>query len=306
MEVQNLSANASINLSMPLYNPKLAVTLQSSAANWIKLILTAASVGLNAGVVIYHILRPKYITPFTTYLLALYIGNLVFLFTTWPLSILRDWMGYWTLGSPLCIFSLYISKVFSAVTVSLHVLIAINRWWAIKYPISYRNRHNKAVAAWMCFAAFCWPHTLGLAGFVVEVVQHYQPVLNPQCRLFYGSMLDWNRAENIIYRHIPLIIIVVIYLFLTSKRWCNRKARKPGAVAAIAVSGPAKKSAVVHCPPNPERNRAAKDKVKPFLVLTLTCFTVVVCWLPIQTCVFMWHFTCVAPAEEPHWTDRRL
>ncbi|XP_055348358.1 5-hydroxytryptamine receptor 1B-like [Paramacrobiotus metropolitanus] len=148
--------------------------------------MTVVSIGLNAGVIIYHIIRPKQITPFTTYLVALYIANLVFLFTTWPLSLLREWNGKWIMRSPVCIFNLYATKVFCVVPVPLHVLIAVNRWWAIQHPISYRSRHNKVVAACLCFVAFFWAHTFAMAGFIVEVLYYYRPEVNPECRLFYG------------------------------------------------------------------------------------------------------------------------
>ncbi|XP_055355705.1 adenosine receptor A3-like [Paramacrobiotus metropolitanus] len=229
---------------------------------------------LNAAVLIRHLLQPSIISHFTVYLLVLYLANVVIILGVKPMELFNDIHngGNWSFGGQLCIIHTYFLLVFSVTPLLSHLLIATDRFWALQFPHSYRSHHNIKTSLLICLGMVCYVHCFALPAFIVYLpsinAAHCQP--SPRSRY-------WYRVEYVIDRIVPLLLILVIYLFIIIKRWHRRKTP-----ASVHVS-----PAGSRIPHSTTVLAVRRTSVRPFVVLTLTTLEVAVCWLPLDV-----YFAC--------------
>ncbi|XP_055330532.1 G-protein coupled receptor 61-like [Paramacrobiotus metropolitanus] len=240
---------------------------------------------LNIAALTYHVLYPVQITPFTVYLLALFIANTVYLITVRPLALLAEFYGIWLWNHPACVFYNYCNRVLTVVPIYGHLLISVNRLWAVIFPFSYREKHTKVMVALLCVGMVGYVHALDLPPFLVDM--HYHVPRNFRaCQHVSGKMLLWNHVEMYLNRIFPLVFILTAYVFILIHRSQRRNARGSRIASPIPMEdvkghGNAVARALSQKPPH--------RIVKPFVVLTLTAVSVLVCWLP----AFTYHFGIV-------------
>ncbi|XP_055342562.1 5-hydroxytryptamine receptor 1B-like [Paramacrobiotus metropolitanus] len=275
------------------------VTLRRSATGWtplvtLKLLISIFSVLLNAAVLLVHYYIPAYINHFSVYLLALFLSNLFYILTSRPMGILDELYGiYPAAGYPVCVVYLY-NKVSSVMPVLFHVLISLNRVWAVTFPISYRERHTKRLAVYICLGAIVYVHVLNFPPFLVDSLLYYPAVYAKyqDCGHISTKSLDFNKADEVLNRILPMVVVMVAYVFIIVKRWKKRHANRSVQVS-ITKSTPAtnpspQDGATKQNPPTAVVQPARPIKsVRPFVILTLTSISVVVCWAPAQTFFFI-------------------
>ncbi|XP_055353869.1 uncharacterized protein LOC129599612 [Paramacrobiotus metropolitanus] len=266
-------------------------TLRRSATGWtplliVKLLISVFSLLLNAAVLLVHCFIPAYIDPFSVYLLALFLSNLV----SRPMAILDElYFIYQATGYSVCVLYIY-NKVSSVMPVIFHVLISLNRVWAVAFPISYRERHTKRLAVCICLGAVIYVHLVNLPLFLIDSLK-YHPASYAQyqdCGQISPSFLDFNKMDDIVNGLLPMLIIMVAYVFIIVKLWKKRSSRRRSVSVNTRKSTPARRETSTQNPQSTATQPSPPRKtVKPFVVLTLTFISVVVCWAPIQTFFFM-------------------
>ncbi|XP_055342563.1 C-X-C chemokine receptor type 1-like [Paramacrobiotus metropolitanus] len=257
------------------------VTLRHSAAGWtilvtLKLLISVVSVLLNSAVLLIHYFIPVYVNPFSVYLLALYLANLFYILTSRPMEILDELFGlYPNAGYPVCMLYLY-QKVSSIVPILFHVLISLNRVWAMTFPVSYRERHTRRLAVFICIGTVAYVHLLNLPPYLIDVLHFYPSVFGKyhDCGHLSTNSMDFPKVDEIINRILPTLIVLVCYIFIIVKRRSNR-------ISASRCSTRTKHEDYSQ-QPGPLRR-----SVKPFVIVSVTSISLLICYLPVQVIFFL-------------------
>ncbi|XP_055344049.1 probable G-protein coupled receptor 19 [Paramacrobiotus metropolitanus] len=249
--------------------------------------ISCLSVLLNAIVLIVQFLPQTHVTSFTIYLIFISVSSVLWLIATRPIQILYAFTGSWPGGDPGCVVFMYFQFVVSQIPVLIHILISVNRLWAVKYPVSYRERHNKKLAILLCLAVVAYVHLVHFSIYLLEFFYYNPPGKTGGCQPSGGS-LNWRRVDIVLHRIIPLFTVITMYVYIMVHRW-----RKKGQVQnqENKASGQTSKGQTSHDTVKPERGGAAgnpgqsvyqrkRQQVKPFVVLTATSIVVFVCWVP--------------------------
>ncbi|XP_055342565.1 5-hydroxytryptamine receptor 1B-like [Paramacrobiotus metropolitanus] len=275
------------------------LTLRNSAAGWtalvtLKLLISVVSVLLNSAVLLIHYFIPAYINPFSVYLLALYLANLFYILTSRPMEILDELYGlYPNAGYPVCMLYLY-QKVSSIVPVLFHVLISLNRVWAVTFPVSYRERHTRRLAVFICLGIVAYVHILNLPPYLIDAIKYYPAVFAKyhDCGHISTNSLDFPKADEIINRLLPTCIVLVSYVFIIVKRW-KRKTPRSNQVSTSRSTRTAQE--MYAWQPARKMFNRPRRAVKPFVVVSVTTISVLICYLPVQVIFFLSLFYRINP-----------
>ncbi|XP_055329587.1 allatostatin-A receptor-like [Paramacrobiotus metropolitanus] len=220
--------------------------------------MTTATLIVNIGVLILLLKEKTLRTPFNQYIIALLCSNIIFIGLDNPLKILTFSLEDWWLGSDACTVHIYSIYVVAAVTLHIHLLISINRAWALFWPIGYKNRHNAMVAGLLCLAMTIYVHILLLP--VVFGGAQFRQSNARGCYLIIPGHFGWSTFAAVWVFQVPKVFIPVCYPFLLWKEVKRKKTlRRPA---------PGMESA------------KKRGKSRPFMVLTLFTVCAVVCWIP--------------------------
>ncbi|XP_055336596.1 alpha-2B adrenergic receptor-like [Paramacrobiotus metropolitanus] len=252
-------------------------------------------------VLIFHAVFPSHITPFTIYLLAIFASNVVHLSVVRTLGIVNDLRGMWPFGRAECMLFLYFEKVISIIPVMTHVLISVNRLWAVVYPVSYREHHTKTMATLICLGVVAYANILDLPPFLLDRLRYYNWDKSKGCPEITGTFILWTQIETFLNRFLPLLFIIVAYIFLIIKRWQKKKKLQPGEkrdkprkntdakalpsaqnVCRIRMASCRKQNRSRDKQPHNVKNNLPVRTVRPFMILTLTCISVLICWIPVD------------------------
>ncbi|XP_055357370.1 rhodopsin-like [Paramacrobiotus metropolitanus] len=194
-------------------------------------------------------------TPFNMYVVALMCSNLEYACGSSTLIIVADAYGTYWLGNFHCTVRPYFLYVVVPMIYHYHLLITLNRAWALFGPIFYRARHNHAVAGILCGAVAVYAHVFMLPQVILDHV-YYRLPLEKGCRLNLASQFVLTEFTSIWMFDVPCVVIYVAYPFLLGKLLYRRRTR-PGTATAQHEAF----------------NRS-------FTLLTLYTFSSLVCWLP--------------------------
>ncbi|XP_055354704.1 uncharacterized protein LOC129600264 [Paramacrobiotus metropolitanus] len=246
--------------------------------------IAAIAVILNIGILLLQLSPRMRLTSFTIYLIFICISNLPGLAVMRVIAVINTLRGAWPGGQPVCILYVYVQFVITQIPVFLHVLISVNRLWAFQYPHSYRRHHSQKTAALLCLGTVAYVHFVHFPLFLLEFFYYSPPGRHNNCQPGAGGILEWRRADIVLHRFIPLLLVIGIYIYMTVTRWKNRRAvnNDSNAGTSQGVSGSETKASAMEGVRSRRlrRKHARQRKVKPFLVLTMTTLSVLVCWLP--------------------------
>ncbi|XP_055356459.1 5-hydroxytryptamine receptor 6-like [Paramacrobiotus metropolitanus] len=109
---------------------------------------------LNDSMLLFLVLHKTLRTGFNVYLIGLLSTNVFYGVLQYPSEILEALYMHWWMSRGACSLSLYNLWVLDSVTKHMHVLITVNRLWALTFPLSYRNQHNTKVACLLTVGMF--------------------------------------------------------------------------------------------------------------------------------------------------------
>ncbi|XP_055335696.1 alpha-2B adrenergic receptor-like [Paramacrobiotus metropolitanus] len=169
------------------------------------------------GVILVSFLRSKQLRiPFNIYLASVLASNIILAILNSPLDVLNFISPYWWLGDAWCTVYQYAINVSSGIVMYSHILITINRIWAVTFPHSYRQHHTQKNALILVVLIWVCVHAVTLPGVVMDAVLYRLPVEKNGCALNMTAM------PFLIYA-IPNGFIIVAYPFLLYKRLQRRK-----------------------------------------------------------------------------------
>ncbi|OWA53215.1 hypothetical protein BV898_17648 [Hypsibius exemplaris] len=114
-------------------------------------------------------------TPFNVYIGNLLLANSLNLCLQCPLDIANElYPCAWNFSRGACSIFLYAALVLQAVTYSAHLLIAVNRIWAVAHPISYRSIHSVRTSTRLCLAVWILVHVCVMPRWAADVLMDHR------------------------------------------------------------------------------------------------------------------------------------
>ncbi|XP_055352054.1 allatostatin-A receptor-like [Paramacrobiotus metropolitanus] len=105
-----------------------------------------ATVLLNGLIIAVYLQNPLLRNSFKTYIVNLSIAEVLLALTGMTGNFISAVFGYWPLPDAVCTFVLYGSRIFGSGIRYGHVIITLNRLWAVMYPLHYKRHHTLMVA----------------------------------------------------------------------------------------------------------------------------------------------------------------
>ncbi|XP_055357486.1 neuropeptide Y receptor type 1-like [Paramacrobiotus metropolitanus] len=228
--------------------------------------MTAATLILNCGVLIILVKEKNLRTPFNVYVIVLLCSNLLYVGLNNIMMIMAPF-GQWWIGDQACTLELYCRYIVITINIHSHVLVSVNRAWALFWPVSYKNNHTFTVAWLLCLGMVVYVHACQLPGLVLDALYYRVPVQVAKiCRFNKQAQLGFSLFSSIWVFDVPKLFIPVCYPILLWKFLRRNN----------AIHG---RSAIVN---RTELARRRDHVLRPFILLTMITCSAAVCWIPIM------------------------
>ncbi|XP_055329969.1 uncharacterized protein LOC129582481 [Paramacrobiotus metropolitanus] len=207
-----------------------------------------------------------------------------------PLYLVQSGYNRFWLGEHVCAFYLYGVYIIGPWAIFCHVLITANRFWAIVFPVEYRDFHTPRLAVILCGAAFLMTHVTMLPVVVLREV--YGPALQYyryQCTLSTPSSRMIMTAIAVCATIICVLEVLIVASYPVILYKYRKQRRLNPAVTHVShstqkSSGHTMRSYLAHANRS-ENNRDRPLSSGPFLTVTL--FTVSYTFLMIPAAFYL-------------------
>ncbi|OQV15775.1 hypothetical protein BV898_10029 [Hypsibius exemplaris] len=294
----NFSSNTTNEL---FFNPKWTLMPVVSL-----LIFIFSSIG-NGLLLIVFIKERSLRTPFNIYVMNLLIANLVCLVFQFPMDIFSSLYSSWLLGERACTLYLYANFVLEANICNAHLLIAINRIWAVCNPLSYLTVHSVRTAVVLCIGVWVYVHVAVSPVVFVDALYYRLPLYMTGCLMNAPQQKIWCAMVQVIYWIPEIVMILTVPLMFLVKRapTASQVAEQnnkiapvrffydgPNAIPKISITNPSDAAhrsvnasvpalGGIQTPDTHLKSRKGKrDRTHGVLVLTLLTMSVAICWTP--------------------------
>ncbi|OQV15772.1 hypothetical protein BV898_10026 [Hypsibius exemplaris] len=160
-------------------------------------------------------------TPFNFYIINLLIANLAVITVEYPMDMVIKLHSAWLLGNDACNLYLYASSVFGACICNSHMLIAINRMWAVSFPLSYRTHHSRRTAVCLCLGVWVYVHVVVGPPVIIDALYFRLPVETNGCMINAPEQQAWEIAIQVIY-WLPEIVMLAAF----PVTWCANRSQR--------------------------------------------------------------------------------
>ncbi|OQV20544.1 hypothetical protein BV898_05588 [Hypsibius exemplaris] len=236
-------------------------------------------------------------TPFNIYLMNLLSANILNATLQNIPDLLNHLYPAFRLGDTYCsalVFSLYL---FNAGVQNCHILIAVNRIWAVFWPYSYRHSHTKRVALVMCLAGWVEVSVLVLPSLVLDTMYYRTDTANG-CNFNIAAQWGWSTVLQFLVYNMGLYVMWIAYPLIWYKRRQSLKVVLSPAPATPATTrshllGLRQLRSLEDADSENTSNEghrplaaslsSQKRSSKAFTVLTVMTISVTICWTPIHT-----------------------
>ncbi|XP_069461121.1 trace amine-associated receptor 5-like, partial [Ambystoma mexicanum] len=200
-------------------------------------------------------------------LLSLALADLLLGLTVLPPSISRSVEGCWYFGNHFCRLHTFLDTVFCLVSILHLCFIAVDRYWAICFPLEYHTKFTNREACMYIGVAWCLPVGYTSVFLYTNVVEggltHLlldMPCVG-SCQLLFNKLWGWLNCPMFF---LPCIIMITLYMkiFIVA----NRQAREIKAMNIRAGSS--------------VPTGASKTEWKAAKTLGIAMGVYLLCWLP--------------------------
>ncbi|XP_055330397.1 blue-sensitive opsin-like [Paramacrobiotus metropolitanus] len=230
---------------------------------------------LNSLLVVIFIFHRELRSPFSVYLIALSIANVLCSGRSFCNAI-QEVCPHFLYHPVLCDLRLYVGWCLSGLPENVHLLIAVNRIWAVALPISYRNHHSIKLAIVLSAAAFVYVQVLTIPSVAINAWYYRPPLDKYGCFVNTFRMPVWYEISIILIFEFPVVFVLFtwIYLMVRLHRSAKRAAMRKGLSQMSEQMGAI-------------RQNKFNGSFAVFSFLTIGA---VVCWLPYETMYVVWGF----------------
>ena len=197
-------------------------------ATWVSAIplfvLTFINIVAN-GVILLVFLRSKSIRKCrNVYILSLAFSDF-FVGLTMPFAITETINRQWTFSSDACLVYLTIRGSLLLISVSSVVLLTVDRWWSINFPISYRVRQSRRTATVLVV-------TIWVVSLILHIPINFTTnILNSTSTRSYCIFPESHRTKltissSVISCFLPVVILLFLNIGINVKLFKRRNSKK--------------------------------------------------------------------------------
>ncbi|XP_055348845.1 probable G-protein coupled receptor No18 [Paramacrobiotus metropolitanus] len=237
-------------------------------------IILPLTVLFNGVILLLFLIDSNLRSPFTVYLANLLFSNVLYAVLVTPLDILLSLFPRWIFGSGACRLYIYSSYLMATVTAHCHLLITLNRLWAVQWPLSYAHRHSTKIAVGICAGMWVYVNVGLLPGIITYIVKYQKPVEVYGCSILLAdeALLGFRYFNQLYLFDLVNVFIPAVYPYL----WYRRRKIHPG------ESGVSSDKPSVEVSTGASRRRM-KGQARAFAVLTMLTASITICWTPAAT-----------------------
>ncbi|OQV12900.1 hypothetical protein BV898_12822 [Hypsibius exemplaris] len=221
----NETSLMTLNVTPPR-NSTLSTDQQArTIASWFILFTIFASVLFNGLLIFVYLTHAHLRTAFNVYVVNIATTEFLLALTAMPGTFIVNYYITWPYDGLACTFFAYFKLILSTAVRYGHVLVTVNRLWAVTFPMHYRNAHNKRVALAITLVMWVFVHVLSVPS-VVWSRWGKSGVGQPERRCMQGDTvgkLVTTVALEIVGFGVPELFIVMTYPFVWWKvrqlRW---------------------------------------------------------------------------------------
>ncbi|XP_055347528.1 5-hydroxytryptamine receptor 1B-like [Paramacrobiotus metropolitanus] len=242
---------------------------------------------LNAFLLIVLLTARTLHTPFTIYLVNLVIATLLFIILFEPISIMYSLDAFRSrLGEKVCGLFKYATYNLPDVIVQTHIVITLNRVWAILKPHHYQRRHSRKLAIGFCLWTWVYPHVIVVPGLILDATVYNIPVTQISfCMLNMKALRGWLMARASAMMLLPILFLICanVCLMFWRARWFKREVSIVVQDCTDVTEKPVSTAATTPTTVKRENSRGL------LLLIGLTV-SMAVCWIPGATCMMYMTF----------------
>ncbi|OQV17056.1 hypothetical protein BV898_08775 [Hypsibius exemplaris] len=197
-------------------------TVVNDVMTWFTAFSCLATLVLNGILVTAIACRAELHTAFNLYIVNIAVTDICAGLTNMPGTILNGYHNRWPYNPLSCTILLaYGGTVFGAVNRYAHVLVTVNRFWAVTLPISYRQRHTKGVALALIAVTWIVVHVLCLP-VIIRGRINVSP-LDPNCWIDRSQQRFYSFVEELLCFTVPEVVIILMYAVILVKLFQREK-----------------------------------------------------------------------------------
>ncbi|XP_055347374.1 5-hydroxytryptamine receptor 1B-like [Paramacrobiotus metropolitanus] len=301
---QNIFFNDSVNTTglLPPDDPKRVVTLLSNAtqaanANPTVSLLTGflgfslvASILLNGLIVFIYFKEHSLRSSFNALIANLCTAEVLFAGTGMPGNFIRGLYGYFPYSATACSFFQYCINVFGSAVRYGHVLITLNRLWAVSYPVHYKRNQNMRLTCSIITLTWIFVNVLWLP--VIIPGRMWANPHDKQCLVNTDFQPKTALAVEILGFTVTEIIVVVGSLLVSYRIHLRRKIKVELGLSSLSnkqdsLSLPKRDNGLSKSAAGDsggsdttQRRRTVSKQSSHNRVLAYLVVAVIVCWTP--------------------------
>lgn len=221
--------------------------------------------------------------------MCLLVSNLLSAIFGNSMDVVNHMSPVWIAGKPACIVYQFAFTFVSSYQLLTHVLITLNRVWAVTYPFTYRRRHSRKTALITCAVMCTYVHLIQIPDFVINFSSMKLPLEIHGCQ----EQNPPNKMHQIMIYAAAVTVVITAYPYIAYKRYQYGKTRgkvlpatsysRNQRVSIKLVQMDGQESSLT----GGESTGARLEKKDPekgggraFLVLTLLTCSTTICWTP--------------------------
>ncbi|OQV25519.1 hypothetical protein BV898_00459 [Hypsibius exemplaris] len=242
-------------------------------------------------------------TPFSVYLVNLLLANFTCSVILYPMDFISNLhSAQWLIGNQACTAYLYTTCVIEAGIFHCHLLIALNRMWAVVHPISYRSIHSTQTAVLLCLGTWVYIHLAALPEVVLDALYYRLPVETAGCiiNVAENPLRSYDRVAQLLFYHLPhLLMLLSVPIICCARRRSGLRKQNtvmpnysihPHTRVLTDRRGTQSSNTVLEGADRLQGIggksvagiKARTRKLRGFLLLLLLTSSVTICWLPID------------------------
>lgn len=238
-KLNNCSLNETINLTIPLSTSPRFSLPHSSVISWIMVAVFFLTLILNGLLIFAYCANQSLRTSFSIYTNSLACGDFLQTAILGVPNILSSMKIPWPLGKYACGLVIYSAWAMVGFCLNMHLLICLNRLWAVTFSNSYRIHHNSRLALSFVVALIIYVNLWTLPGFCIFTQRYLseEVFLKRGCSLQGApDLATWLQCVVTAMYLAPNVLIVVIYPVIYYKVLARQYLRKPrGLVTPVMI-----------------------------------------------------------------------
>ncbi|XP_055340993.1 D(1) dopamine receptor-like [Paramacrobiotus metropolitanus] len=242
---------------------------------WIFSVTIGAST--NAGILAMVLFAQRHVSTFNVYLINLLLGNLYHNVPRPLMLLLMTYISSMRRSHTCCTLMLYFQGSSMTVLSLSHLLITINRLWAVFSPYSYRAKHTRRLAIGLCIAVWLSANTSQNAALIMDVLYYREktPFLTGHCYLHSKSMKELTAVNYTVFWIVPMFGILIGFcaVWYVRRQFLRRiDAMVPSSQMTDAPHSRSEAGT------KPSKKTTDRNIYRTYFFMTMWT---IVCWLPI-------------------------